>query len=113
LHYHIEDIQLKYAAIVIAVIVVGILGFTTVKKVSPIGWGWWGTTSTTSGVALEGHDPVAYFENGAATLGDTDISYEYRDATWVFASEDNKNRFAENPEMYAPQFGGFCAFAVS
>ncbi len=104
---------MKYVAIVVAVIVAGVIGFATLKKVSPVSWGWWGTTSTTSGVALEGHDPVAYFDNGAAKEGDAGISYEYRDATWHFASEENKNRFVENPGMYAPQFGGFCAFAVS
>ena len=60
---------MKYAGIVGAIIVVGIVAFATIKKVSPVGWGWWGTTNTASGVALHGYDPVAYFEQGSATVG--------------------------------------------
>ena len=104
---------MKYFAIVVTLIIVGALGFATLNTVSHVSWGWWGTTSTTSGVALEGHDPVAYFDDGVATKGDAQFSYDFQDATWHFASEKNKNLFTENPEMYAPQFGGFCAFAVS
>jgi len=104
---------MKYFAIAVAVIVVVVAGFTTMKTVSPVSWGWWGTTSTSSGIALAGHDPVAYFEQGAATRGEAQFSYEYQDAIWHFSSEDNKERFMESPEIFAPQFGGFCAFAVS
>jgi len=104
---------MKYVAIVVAVIIVGVLGFATLNTVSPVSWGWWGTTSTTSGVALEGHDPVAYFEDGVVTKGDAQLSFDFQDASWHFASEKNRNLFIENPETYAPQFGGFCAFAVS
>ena len=104
---------MKYVAIVVGVLVVGVFGFMTMNKVSPVSWGWWGTTYTTSGVALEGYDPVAYFESGRATQGDAQISYDYQDATWHFASDANKSLFVENPARYAPQFGSFCAFAVS
>jgi len=104
---------MKYVTIVVGVIAVLVVGFTTVKQVSPVSWGWWGTTYTSSGAALGGYDPVAYFDGGVATLGDPGISFEYQDATWHFAGEINKTKFVENPEMYAPQFGSFCAFAVS
>ena len=104
---------MKYVAIVVGVLVVGVLGFMTINKVSPVSWGWWGTTNTTSGVALQGYDPVAYFESGRATEGDSQISYDYQEATWHFVSDANKALFVENPARYAPQFGGFCAFAVS
>ena len=35
------------------------------------------------------------------------------DATWRFATAENRDAFVANPEAYAPQFGGYCAFAVS
>ena len=104
---------MKYVGIAVAVIVVAIIAFATIKEVSPIGWGLWGTTQTTSGVALDGHDAVAYFDDGAAAMGRDDFTYEWHDAQWHFANAANQQAFAENPEHYAPQFGGFCAFAVS
>lgn len=104
---------MKYFVIAISVVVIGILGFATVKKVSPVGWGIWGTTNTSSGIALHGYDPVSYFDDGAPVPGQESITVEWRDAVWRFANADNKERFAANPDQFAPQFGGFCAFAVS
>ena len=104
---------MKYLYIGIAVLVVLVATFAVVKKVSPAGWGMWGTTNTSSGVALHGHDPVAYFEASATTLGDAKYSHQWADATWQFQSEENRDRFAANPEQFAPQFGSFCAFAMS
>ena len=63
--------------------------------------------------AIKGYDPVAYFTAGEATKGDQSIKYEWNDATWYFSSEENKNVFKADPEKYAPQFGGYCAYAVS
>lgn len=51
-------IVMKYVAIAVSVLVVIIVAFATIKKVSPVGWGLWGTTNTSSGVMLHGHDPV-------------------------------------------------------
>ena len=47
---------MKYVGIAVTVIILGIVAFATIKNVSPVGWGWWGTTNTSSGVALHGHD---------------------------------------------------------
>jgi len=66
--------------------------------------------------AAKGADVVAYFslEPGAEpVLGDKNISHDYMGATWYFSSEENQALFAQNPEKYAPQYGGYCAFAVS
>ncbi len=104
---------MKYFVIAISVIVVGIISFATVKKVSPVSWGLWGTTNTSSGIALHGYDPVSYFEDGAAVQGQASFTFEWRDAVWQFSSADNKERFAASPDQFAPQFGGFCAFAIS
>ncbi|MEM1442343.1 MAG: YHS domain-containing (seleno)protein [Verrucomicrobiota bacterium] len=66
-----------------------------------------------SGVALEGHDPVAFFTEGKPVEGSSDITAEYHGAVYHFASEESRSTFQENPEAYAPQYGGFCAFGVT
>lgn len=65
------------------------------------------------GVALHGHDPVAYFTAGKAVLGTTQFEYTWEGATWRFSSAANRDAFAKSPAAYAPQFGGYCAWAVS
>jgi YHS domain-containing protein len=103
----------KYLSIGIAVVLALVITFATVKKVSPVGWGMWGTTNVSSGVALKGHDPVAYFNSAIATVGNSEHSFDFADATWHFANAENRELFAANPTRYAAQFGSFCAFAVS
>lgn len=90
-----------------------VAGFMVVKKVSPVGWNWWGNYNSTSGVALKGYDPVAYFDNGVAKSGNNQHSYEWGGVTWQFSSAEHRDLFASRPEQFAPQFGGFCSFAVS
>ena len=87
-------------------------GFAVTKKVSPVSWGWWGEVNASSGLALKGYDPVAYFEAAKPTAGDSQFSYEWSGATWQFSSAANRDLFAQSPEAYMPQFGGFCSFAV-
>jgi YHS domain-containing protein len=65
--------------------------------------------------AIAGIDVVAYFglepsEN--AVKGTDQYTYQWKGATWKFSSKFNKQKFALNPEQYAPQYGGYCAFAV-
>jgi len=63
--------------------------------------------------AAEGYDVVSYFTEGVAVKGKRDFSYKWNGATWQFASEDNLTKFQANPEAFAPQYGGYCAWAVS
>lgn len=65
------------------------------------------------GLAIDGYDPVAYFTIGKAMRGNADFSTEYRGAVWQFMSEEHKAAFLAEPEKYAPQYGGHCAFAAS
>ena len=65
------------------------------------------------GVAIAGADPVAYFTEEAYVPGTDEYSYDWQGATWQFASAENRDLFAENPEQYAPEYGGFCAWAVA
>ena len=64
-------------------------------------------------VAVKGTDVVAYFTEGKQVDGNSEFATEYMGATWHFASAGNRNTFEMNPEAYAPQYGGYCAYAVS
>lgn len=70
-------------------------------------------TGLVSGVGAGGYDVVAYFTDGRALRGSADHAASYNGATWHFANADNKAAFEANPAKYAPQFGGYCAWAVS
>jgi YHS domain-containing protein len=65
------------------------------------------------GAAIAGYDAVAYFTDGAAVKGSEEHTFEWNGATWRFASAQNRDLFAADPEHYAPQYGGYCAWAVS
>ena len=65
------------------------------------------------GRAIHGYDPVAYFTAGQATPGRPDLRYRWSGADWLFASPENRRAFAAEPRRYAPQYGGFCAYAAS
>jgi YHS domain-containing protein len=66
-----------------------------------------------SGIALGGTDPVAYFTDGLPTQGTAAHSHDWNGAEWRFASEANRAAFAADPARYAPQYGGYCAWAVA
>lgn len=63
--------------------------------------------------AIRGHDPVAYFDRKGPVKGSKQFSHPWRGATWYFASAENRDKFAAEPERYAPQYGGYCAYAVA
>ena len=65
------------------------------------------------GPAIGGYDAVAYFTDGAPKEGDARDSHEWNGATWRFASAEHRDLFKADPERYAPQYGGYCAFAMS
>lgn len=65
------------------------------------------------GVAIDGTDPVAYFTEARPVAGASDITFNWKGATWRFATEANRDAFVQDPEAYAPQFGGYCAWAVA
>ena len=66
-----------------------------------------------SGIALNGYDPVAFFTEGTPTHGDAGITATHKGASYMFASRQNRAKFEKNPEKYAPQFGGYCAYGVA
>ena len=66
-----------------------------------------------SGIAISGADPVAYFTESAYVPGSDEFTQEWQGVTWKFASAENRDAFVADPDAYAPQYGGFCAYAVS
>lgn len=72
-----------------------------------------GEINAADGVAIAGHDPVAYFRESKPVKGSPRITYRYKDATFHFTSAQNRDAFAADPEKYAPQYGGYCAYGTS
>ncbi|MGI9286646.1 MAG: YHS domain-containing (seleno)protein [Pseudomonadales bacterium] len=64
-------------------------------------------------IAIKGYDPVAYFTMDAAVKGNKKYAHEWRGASWHFSKQENLQMFKEAPEKYAPQYGGYCAYAVA
>ena len=62
--------------------------------------------------AINGYDPVAYFTVGKPVKGQDNWAFEWMGAKWKFASQANLDMFKANPEKYAPQYGGYCAYGV-
>lgn len=70
-------------------------------------------TGRFSSLAVDGYDPVAYFTVGEPVKGSKEFMTRYEGAEWRFSSADNLAAFKAMPEKYAPQYGGYCAWAIS
>ena len=66
-----------------------------------------------TGLAINGFDPVAYFTEATAQQGRAETEYRLSGATWRFRNEGNRAAFVDNPEVYAPQFGGYDPVAIA
>ena len=66
-----------------------------------------------SDAAIQGYDPVAYFKESKPVKGKAELSYTWKQATWHFSSQQNLEDFKGNPEKFAPQFGGYCAYGMA
>ncbi len=69
--------------------------------------------ATTTDLALRGYDPVSYFTDGKPMEGSIDITAEHNGAVYRFTSEEHKAMFEGDPDKYAPQYGGYCAFGLA
>ncbi len=65
-----------------------------------------------NGIAAEGYDVIAYFNN-QALKGDKKYTYKFDSVIYQFSSSKNLEGFKKAPEMYVPQYGGYCAYAVA
>lgn len=63
--------------------------------------------------AVDGHDVIAYFELQKPVKGSSKYTLEYKGADWYFSTQANLDKFKANPTNYAPQYGGYCAWAMS
>lgn len=70
-------------------------------------------TSFFSNKAVGGYDAVAYFTDAKPVEGSDKYSFDYLGATWLFASAEHRDLFMANPAKYAPQYGGYCAWAAA
>ena len=70
-------------------------------------------TALFSNKAIKGYDPVAYFTENKSVEGSADFGFDYQGARWLFSSAEHLELFKADPEKYAPQYGGYCAYAVS
>lgn len=68
---------------------------------------------TATGVAINGYDTVAYFTDGKPVKGGDAFVHEWNGAKWKFASQQHLDLFKAEPDKYAPQYGGYCAYGVS
>ncbi len=85
-----------------------LLGFSSnVHAIDPV------YTPFLSDKAIRGYDTVAYFTKGKAVKGNKSFATEYKGATWLFESQSHLDLFVAEPEKYAPQYGGYCAYAVA
>ena len=64
-------------------------------------------------IAIKGYDTVAYFKNGKALQGNESFTFQWHDMTWYFLNKENRDLFAKSPEKYAPQYDGYCAWAMT
>lgn len=66
-----------------------------------------------NGIALSGYDVVAYFTEKRPVAGRAENAIKWRGAVWYFESPESQESFEMNPQAYAPQFGGYCVYAMS
>ena len=68
--------------------------------------------NTKKGFAVHGYDVVAYFDNKAIE-GNKNLVTKFDGVNYKFSSKENLNIFIKNPEKFAPQYGGYCAYAIA
>ena len=84
------------------------LADSTISQVDPVA-----SINTKDELAVHGYDAVSYFTDGKPQHGAAQFEYMWHGARWQFVSAQHRDQFAKNPERYEPQFGGYCALAVS
>lgn len=96
--------------IIVSLIFMGnALAADSINTLEPSGlWGY-----EPSGIALRGYDTVAYFTLGKPTEGKKAFETKWKGAKWRFSSQQHLDLFVANPEKYAPQYGGYCAYGVA
>jgi YHS domain-containing protein len=102
-----RDISVAVLVVVLGLLV-GIAGAAAAGADAPVP-----AVNAQEGICLKSYDPVAYFINRAPMQGSAQYSYVWKGITYRFASGENLRRFKADPEEYLPQYGGYCAYAIS
>ena len=97
--------------IIIAIVLIAGIGMK-ISAIYPIGFNMHDTTFQNDGVAIDGYDAVAYFDQNEAKKGKEEYKMTWNEATWYFPSSENLELFKNNPKYYAPAYGGHCSFAA-
>ena len=66
-----------------------------------------------NGIAIRGYDTVAYFTQSKPVKGSDSYTTQWMGATWKFSSQEHLDLFVAEPDKYAPQYGGYCAYGVA
>jgi hypothetical protein len=98
--------QIQYIPVVLTLCILFIAQGSPAWGLDPVFEDFWGQ-------AIRGYDPVAYFKEGKPVKGLKKYQHEWNEAKWHFSSQQNRDDFIRSPESYAPQYGGYCAWAVS
>lgn len=95
--------------------IIGLLMSFVVVLLLSDGFGTNGTAGEagSENIAIRGYDPVAYFKVGEAKKGDPSHAFSWHNLTWHFQNEEHRQLFQENPEKFAPQYDGYCAWAMT
>ena len=106
--------RIKLILLFTVIFFAALITYTRVERINPIGFGSHAVNQGMfNDIAINGYDAVAYHTAGRAMQGSPKIMYEWKEADWFFISEEHRQLFVEDPERYVPQYGGYCAFAVS
>ncbi len=103
---------LKIIGITLLSLLVIIITASMLTGIKPLSLGLHNPVYQSGGFAIKGYDAVSYFK-GNPVKGSETLSYEWKKSKWLFSSEANMLEFKSSPDKYVPQFGGYCAFAVS
>jgi YHS domain-containing protein len=95
---------MKHIAFVVLIITAGLVSCNS-KKANEV--------FITEAGAINGYDPVAYFKSNQPVKGNKEFNYEWNGATWYFSTMENLNEFKNSPEIYMPQYGGYCAYGTA
>ncbi len=63
--------------------------------------------------AIHGYDPVAFFKESKPVMGKKEFNYSWNNASWYFSAQENLDAFKGDPDRYAPQYGGWCAYGTA
>lgn len=64
-------------------------------------------------IAINGFDPVSYFNERRPVRGSEEYAHTWNDAKYHFSCKENLDLFKSDPAKFVPQYNGYCAFAMS